>query len=386
MAATVAEVRAARRDEVRTHTEGERGGGQRKAPTTFGLPQKKRAELEQFFCAFEGEAGLRSTTGSVAERLAASRAAAEESGRRRRRAEIDRKRAAEDLGPGLISPDGAIRAASRGGPPILTIDDLITARPTSKGSPAAWDDVESRMVALVDSGSVRRAGVVRSALRQVHPRHLVVLYRVCGPRNGHAEHAVFGDLAPIADLTDAAETLRDHYALRLGVEREADVTATSAAALDALLEERAGWFWRAAQEEHDLRARAYVSEGRALLAETEAAERARLLARAERRRKEADLRRTEQGLALRAHEAAVRDGARGSLSARLSALASADREISAADALSRRLAEKPSATATKEARARHKAELASFVGDVAADAKKLWIAASLAYLAERGHA
>lgn len=364
-------------------------------PDDGGLPNKLRDELEMFFCAYEGQIGIQSPMGSVCDRIAVSRAAHEESERRRRVAERSRKRALakrkSPRGPSKTRITQADLLAVLGVPaasvepeenapredPILTIADLVTAWPTSKSVPhVSAADVEHRAVMLVDGCATKRASRIRHALLQIGPYHRDALYLMCGPRSSCAEYkAEFGELAPLAELSETVEAAREALACDEGLVREAAVEAGLDAGDDALAE-LAETFWDAVGEERAERAK--VAELRRGL------EKAAECPRADVHEQIADGWRKVQANALASYTVRVSMDDSGRLSARLSALASADYELTAADALRHKLTSQPSPGADKVQREAHAEARKAFVRDVHRDIRNIWRRASEAYAAARG--
>ena len=396
-------------------------------PTPIGLSPADQGDLTFFFSEFVGIVGLRSPTGAIAERLAADRAATEEANRRRREAEKERKLrlknardkaqkarpaqrysvTAADLldALGIDAPraDEETREPKVDVAPILTIDDLVTAWPSTSGRTLNYGDEEDRMVGLIDAGRrndknrgpLERATRVLERLRRMIDkpsgwRHVEVLRRLCGPRRAAADYATLGDVAPIATLTAAVAEARDALALAEGEARDERTAAAWDDNHPRLQRDTERRFWKAAGMPSQLRARAEASRAEALVAEAAGKGEARARLEASARWCETraallddELPTTLAGL-LYEYEIRAANYEQGRLSARLSAMASADREITAEDALRVRLA--PAAPhLPKAARAAHDAARKAFAVEVRRQAERLRIAAAGAYR-EAAHA
>lgn len=388
--------------------------GNRAAPgdvTPLGLGLSHREELTEFFGgpgrpgeareAYEAAVGLRSTFNDAAERLAASRAASEEANRRRRQLEGRRKKLARGAAGArdadLLALLGLrLEEVER---PILTHDDMVTARPTSKGGGGGPGAADERLLALAWHGVSRRVRAVREALSRMTTADVVVLYRVLGPRNLHQEALTYGaksplgELSPLAPLTAAAEEAREEVAAEAGLLLEEGATRHVDELGAVRADELETAFWEAAAEEVDARARAYVQRGRARLLREERAAGGLVEERSIREHEEraaradrlAEAWRVAQGRALEAFRADAEGAPARRLGATYAALAAGDRATSAEDAVRRALAPaRPGATA--EERAQHEARRADFLRRATVDARRLWADASRAYLLARGHA
>lgn len=76
-----------------------------------------------------------------------------------------------------------------------------------EGPPMGWDPY-AEIVDTISSGTR-----VYRALRRMQTADVVVLYRLYGPRTPSSEHAALGELAPLAVLTEAARTAREEIVL-----------------------------------------------------------------------------------------------------------------------------------------------------------------------------
>lgn len=220
-------------------------------------------------------------------------------------------------------------------------------------------------VALLDSGATKRANRIRRALERMGDRDVVVLYRLYGPRNASAEGACFKALAPIADMTPAVDDAREEMALVSGEKRETAVDANFAVshARRARMLERD--FWRAARTIAGLDRRiAEAEEGEGprrrieILGDADAfgpvtSGHQKSLDRLARDVKgihelqaQRDAWQTVLGTALTHFEDAMAGRETSRLGATLSALCSADREITHADAIRAKLAPFPESKET----------------------------------------
>jgi hypothetical protein len=81
----------------------------------------------------------------------------------------------------------------------------------------AHNGVEDGMAEMLDRGVVRKGRDIYRALvvmaERGQSRELVVLHRLYGPRNPLAEFPVFGDVAPVIDMTPVVDEYRDALAL-----------------------------------------------------------------------------------------------------------------------------------------------------------------------------
>jgi hypothetical protein len=105
-----------------------------------------------------------------------------------------------------------------------------------------------RMYGLHCHGVFRRADAIYRALKTMPEHHLVVLYLLHGPGRRNAPTNVFGDVAPIAHLTAAAEEARQAMAEREGAHREERADEGTAAAIEDHREGLARTFWEAVGE------------------------------------------------------------------------------------------------------------------------------------------
>lgn len=300
-------------------------------------------------------------------------------------AAIQRTQSFGDRGPRLRVLDGGLSPAERDELAFFfcRYEEEIGQRSTHGAMLAAWGgtsggephDAHERMAELVDSRAISRAGRIRAALRMLHHHDVVVLWRLFGPRNLATARPELGDASPLADLTDACERAREELALRSGEAREERVAAaleTSGAAIRADAERE---FWRCAGRLLRLDERA--AHHRAVLARPAATDATR--ARSGAALGDIEHRRVLVTLELRAWLAgATYDGLPA---ARCTACASADRELSAQDALRIRLATSslpkgPQRDAQVERRR-------LFIVDVKRDAATLRLRASRAYQAAK---
>ena len=85
------------------------------------------------------------------------------------------------------------------------------------GPPAGWDPYAEIIDRISQGTRVYRALKRMDAAGQ--SAHVCVLFRLYGPRNGATERAEFGDLAPLAAFTDAAEQARVELVLGASTRR-----------------------------------------------------------------------------------------------------------------------------------------------------------------------
>lgn len=286
------------------------------------------------------------------------------------------------------------------------------------GPPASWDPYAEIIDRISRGTKVYRTLKRMDAAGQ--SAHVCVLYRLHGPRNGTTERAEFGDLAPLAAFTDAAEEARVELVLRESTRREERVCTLVARSRKEQIAELAEMFWtevgvihraeasllRLDQDEDDrpgtlreLRTRlAKVQE--ALLAEAEpgpsrkarrAAQLEGQIARAEERDRRAPARATELERRIEAGwrlleqilEGVAYDG---TLRARLGAIAGTDREITVEDALRAKLDPPKRRQGDREAYAAWSAARSVFIAEVKAQAEAMRKAAHAAYRKAKGAA
>lgn len=173
----------------------------RSKPVALGLSQKEEGELRWFFCEYEAEIGLRTTFREQAEILAGARSGLQFE------AECD---------------DGVEGKMIR-----LALDARQFRRPRAKPENGMKVKVtfqarpfEDEMPDRIDRGVLRRARELYHALCVMPSEHVTTLWLLCGPRRPQEWDHVFGDLAPIVHLTSAAEEARERLATREGEARE----------------------------------------------------------------------------------------------------------------------------------------------------------------------
>lgn len=237
----------------------------------------------------------------------------------------------------------------------------------SSGGHSSSGAFHDRMPDLIDKGTVRKAAPIYRALLETPTAQVVVLSLLCGPGSPDANTETFGDIAPIAHLTDTAEAAREILALHAGESRDVALCRAFSANRERRQSEFAREFWHAA--------------GRAVRLDDLVT-----------KRLTAPRCQTEDGARITNEMEARRIGwwdvmakildayaYDGELPARLSTLASADLEISARDAIRAKLA--PFSGANKEARAAHMAARKEFISGVKTDGEQLRINAACAYKA-----
>jgi hypothetical protein len=249
----------------------------------------------------------------------------------------------------------------------------------------AHNGVEDGMAEMLDRGVVRkgrdiyRALVVMAARGQ--SRELVVLHRLYGPRNPLSEFPVFGDVAPVIDMTPVVDEYRDALALEEG-ERRGDHLAL-------VYDAEAVNKWRVDLEAEMARVNGILDRLDERIEERQAIEHATVaISRtySDRRRqitaelieRRAGWHRFLADLEDRAERQDMRDPA---LAARLSAMAGADREITHTEALRRRMT--GAGPADPQARAAFQAARKAFVARARKEAERLRLDASNAYVEAR---
>lgn len=89
------------------------------------------------------------------------------------------------------------------------------------------EDAHDHMLAIITRSDVGFARPVYRALQRMDVlglrHHAFVLYRLLGPRNLSSEFDEFDELAPIAELTNAAHEARERVALHEGLRREVEL-------------------------------------------------------------------------------------------------------------------------------------------------------------------
>ena len=228
------------------------------------------------------------------------------------------------------------------------------------------NDVHERMATLIDEGTIRSASRVTRTLRAMIERaeHLevTVIYHLHGEPPPHARELPrdFGELGAIVHLTDVVEEERERMALLEGNARDRRI----AHAYHEDLVERRAWlqhaFWEAAGEMAALR--------------PQSAKREKLLGAW----------REVQRRALREYGELEPQVAQHSLSARLSAIASADKEATALGALTARLVYRgkrdPSGRPDPDAHAAWQRARADFVMRAQRESHALRVRSTRAYL------
>lgn len=324
-----------------------------------GLSAREERDLKFFFCEWESRAGVKSNFGKMV-----SAAAGAPEGRAGRRA-----------GSEVSSGDTAFADHAVGYRAVHADAEALT----------AVESIVNDLWARGDRSWASRAREVRAALeRLAGTGHDVVLYRLYGPacsetglvasipidpiiRDAVGVKGSGGDeLARLADLTEAAERVREEMACDDGLAREATVSETLVESSGELKAKHEALFWEAARVEAKLAAKIAARRGK--------------------RRCKAEVTRV-----LEARHAAWRDVMKkcldahrydGLVAAKISALAAADKELSASAALRERL-RPPSSALHREERERRERERLDLAHEVRKQAEALRVAASVAYRAAR---
>jgi len=236
------------------------------------------------------------------------------------------------------------------------------------------DQANEQMATVVTSRDYASARGVERALREMDRRgeglHVTVLYLLYGeaPIGAREYAASFGDVWQIAHLTDAAELAREHYALHEGTDRESTIAAAFDESNDQRRQGLEVLFWECAKR---------IARLDDMLTNPRTKPATRL--EVERRR---DGWHRTMATTLHAYEG---DG--GRLRARLTALESADRELSTTSALRRRLRYAgpvdDKGRPNKDAHAAWISGKLAFTTEVRIEADRLRVRASTSYVQAR---
>lgn len=224
------------------------------------------------------------------------------------------------------------------------------------GPPTGWDPYAD-VIDLISRGT-RVYRTLRRMDAAGHDAHVRVLYRLHGPRNGSTERPEWGELAPLAVVTAAAEDARADFVFTESSRREERVGPRVAHDHRRRCAEIATLFW----QEVGVIAR---SDAKAKRARTLASR-----AHAERR-----------SIAGRQLLKQLLDGYGydGTLRARLGAITSTDRELTVEDAIRAKLDARKRSPGDREAFAAWSAERKTFVAQVLAEAEAMRREAHAAY-------
>lgn len=194
--------------------------------------------------------------------------------------------------------------------------------------------VEEHAVRLADRKSTQTANRVRRALRHMiasgQDRDVVVLNKLHGPTAPSRDMSVFGSLAMLVDMTEAVDAVRDELALQEGESRETKVGAELAQTLPEVRDHFAETFWSLVGRQ--LRDVDRLTRSVAQAARGQAVGRRMAPGIAELQKRVQAWPGVLAGV-LERYRRADDYIPQGSLLGRLSAMASADRELTHADAL-----------------------------------------------------
>lgn len=244
------------------------------------------------------------------------------------------------------------------------------------GPPSGWDPYAERIDRITRGTRVYRTLKAMDAAG--HGYDVDVLSRLYGPRNGAAERPEFGELAPLAVYTDAVSIARDDLVFRESSRREERSGAAVLGLAETTKAELERDFWATASR--IVAAERRIAWHRARLERIEAdVDPDKDLVRAQSRAAIARLPHIVDGwheLQRRILDAYVYDG---SLRARLGAITSTDRELTAEDAIRSKLDTPKRITGDREAHATWRTARSVFVVEVTQQAEAMRRAAHAAY-------